>query len=73
MITFEGASGGAKTAQKNRAHKRDHLEHSQGGRRNEQITLDYQAIEVTWVNGGKTAMDDWSSSELGPAHTTGAN
>jgi type VI protein secretion system component Hcp len=30
-----------------------------GGR--EQITLDYQAIEVTWTNGGKTATDDWNA------------
>jgi hypothetical protein len=27
----------------------------------EVITLDYQAIEVTWTDGGKTAMDDWTT------------
>ena len=26
-----------------------------------QITLDYQTIEVTYTNGGKSAMDDWES------------
>jgi type VI protein secretion system component Hcp len=29
--------------------------------RNEQITLDYQAIQVTWTDGGKTATDDWEA------------
>jgi type VI protein secretion system component Hcp len=29
--------------------------------RNEQITFEYQAIEVTWTNGGKTATDDWNA------------
>lgn len=27
----------------------------------ETITLDYESIEVTWTDGGKTAMDDWST------------
>ena len=26
----------------------------------EQITFDYPTIEVTWVSGGKTSMDDWT-------------
>jgi len=28
---------------------------------NAQITFDYQAIEVTYAKGGKTATDDWST------------
>jgi type VI protein secretion system component Hcp len=27
----------------------------------ERITLNYQTIEVTWTDGGKTATDDWEA------------
>ena len=27
----------------------------------ERITLNYQTIEVTWTDGGKTATDDWET------------
>jgi type VI protein secretion system component Hcp len=59
-ITFEGGSGDAKTAQKIVLTNATILSVRKAGG-NEQITLDYQAIEVTWVNGGKTAMDDWNA------------
>jgi len=59
-ITFDGGSGDAKTAQKIVLTNATILSVRKAGG-NEQITLDYQAIEVTWVNGGKTAMDDWNA------------
>lgn len=59
-ITFRGGSGGAKTAQKIVLTNATMLSVRKAGG-NEQIKFDYQAIEVTWVNGGKTAMDDWSA------------
>jgi type VI secretion system secreted protein Hcp len=59
-ITFEGGSGDAKTAQ------RIVLTNATitsvryfGG--NEVITFDYEAIEVTYAKGGKTATDDWNA------------
>jgi type VI secretion system secreted protein Hcp len=60
MITFEGATGGAKTAQKIVLTNATILSIRKAGR-NEQITLDYQAIQVTWTDGGKTATDDWEA------------
>ncbi len=59
-ITFEGASGDAKTAQKIVLTNATILSVRKAGGR-EQITLDYQAIDVTYARGGKTAMDDWSA------------
>jgi type VI secretion system secreted protein Hcp len=59
-INFERGSGGAKTAQKIVLTNATILSVRKSGG-NEQITFDYQAIEVTWVNGGKTAMDDWNA------------
>ncbi len=60
VITFEGASGGAKTAQRIVLTNATILSVRKHGDE-EVITLDYQAIEVTWVNGGKTATDDWEA------------
>jgi type VI secretion system secreted protein Hcp len=60
VITFEGATGGAKTAQKIVLTNATILSIRKAGR-NEQITLDYQAIQVTWTDGGKTATDDWEA------------
>jgi type VI secretion system secreted protein Hcp len=60
VITFEGATGGAKTAQKIVLTNATILSIRKAGR-NEQITLDYQAIQVTWSDGGKTATDDWEA------------
>lgn len=59
-ITFEGGSGGAKTAQKIVLTNAIISSVRKSGR-NEQITFEYQAIEVTWTNGGKTATDDWNA------------
>ena len=60
MITFEGVSGGAKTAQKIvLTNATISSVRKVGG--NEQITFDYQNIEVTCTNGGKTATDDWNA------------
>ncbi len=60
VITFEGATGGAKTAQKIVLTNATILSIRKAGR-NEQITLDYQAIEVTRTDGGKSATDDWDA------------
>ncbi len=60
VITFEGATGGAKTAQKIVLTNATILSIRKAGR-NEQITLDYQAIEVTRTDGGKSATDDWEA------------
>ena len=60
VITFDGATGGAKTAQKIVLTNATILSIRKAGR-NEQITLDYQAIQVTWSDGGKTATDDWEA------------
>ncbi len=59
-IVFQGGSGGAKTAQRIVLTNATILSVRKAGR-TEQITFDYQAIEVTWQNGGKTMMDDWST------------
>lgn len=58
VINFRGASGGTKTAQRiELTNARIISVRKAGG--NELITLDYQAINVTWTDGGKTATDDW--------------
>jgi len=59
-ITFQGGSGDEKTAQKIVLTNATILSVRKSGG-NEQITFDYQAIEVTYAKGGKTAMDDWSA------------
>ncbi len=60
VITFEGRSGDAKAAQKivltNATISNIHW---WGG--NEEVTFEYQNIEVTYANGGKTATDDWNA------------
>jgi type VI secretion system secreted protein Hcp len=61
VIVFEGSSPGtAKTAQKI-VLTNAMVTGIQMVGKSEQITLDYQAIEVTYTNGGKSAMDDWES------------
>lgn len=60
VITFEGASGGAKTAQRIVLTNATILSVRKAGNK-EQIKLDYQSIEVTWTDGGKTATDDWEA------------
>ena len=59
-ITFQGGSGGEKTAQRIVLTNATILNVRKSGR-NEQITFDYQAIEVTYAKGGKTMADDWSA------------
>ncbi len=60
VITFEGHSDDAKAAQKivltNATISNIHW---WGG--NEEVTFEYQNIEVTYANGGKTATDDWNA------------
>ena len=60
VITFRGGSGGAKTAQKIVLTNATILSVRKAGG-SEMITLDYQAIEVTWTDGGKTMADDWDA------------
>jgi type VI secretion system secreted protein Hcp len=61
VITFQGSGGGAgKAAQKIVLTNATILSVRKAGN-TEQITLDYQTIEVTWTDGGKTATDDWSA------------
>ena len=59
-ITFQGASGGAKTAQRITLTNATILSARKHGDL-EEFTLDYESIEVTWVNGGKTMNDDWEA------------
>jgi len=58
VITFTGGARGAKTAQRIVLTNASILSVRKAGG-NEMITLDYQNIEVTWTDGGKTATDDW--------------
>jgi len=60
VITFSGGAAGAKTAQKIVLTNATILSVRKAGG-NEQITLDYQTIEVTRIDGGKTATDDWET------------
>ena len=60
-IVFEGAGPGtAKTAQKIVLTNAIVTGIQMVGKA-EQITFDYQTIEVTYTNGGKSAVDDWDS------------
>ena len=59
-IAFQGGSGGAKTAQTIVLTNATILNIRKSGG-NEQITLDYQTIQVTYAKGGITAMDDWQT------------
>jgi type VI protein secretion system component Hcp len=59
-ITFRGGSGDAKAAQKIVLTNATIMSIRKSGG-NEQITFEYQAIEVTYAKGGKTMMDDWST------------
>jgi type VI secretion system secreted protein Hcp len=58
VIAFQG-SGAGDAAQKIVLTNATILSIRKAGK-TEQITLDYQVIEVTYAKGGKTAMDDWS-------------
>ena len=58
-ITFVGGAAEEKTAQKIVLTNATILSVRKAGG-NEQITFDYQAIEVTYAKGGKSAIDDWS-------------
>jgi type VI secretion system secreted protein Hcp len=61
VIVFEGAGAGtAKSAQKI-VLTNAMVTGIQMVGKSEQITLDYQTIEVTYTNGGKSAMDDWET------------
>jgi len=60
VITFEGGSGDVKTAQRILLTNAIISSIRRSGS-TEQITLDYQAIEVTYAKGGKTATDDWNA------------
>jgi type VI secretion system secreted protein Hcp len=59
-ITFQGSGAGAgKMAQKIVLTNATIASIKKVGNA-EQITLNYETSEVTWTDGGKTAMDDWS-------------
>jgi type VI secretion system Hcp family effector len=57
-ISAQGAAGGAKTAQKIVLTNATIVSDRKTGA-TEQITFDYQSIEVTYTGGNKTATDDW--------------
>jgi type VI secretion system Hcp family effector len=59
-INFQGGSRGEKTAQRIVLTNATIVSVRKEGEL-EKITLDYQAIEVTWTNGGKTMADDWEA------------
>jgi type VI secretion system secreted protein Hcp len=60
VITFEGVSGDAKTAQKIVLNNAT-IANIRWVAGNEEITFDYETIEVTYAKGGKTATDDWNA------------
>ncbi|HKN20483.1 MAG TPA: type VI secretion system tube protein TssD [Terracidiphilus sp.] len=60
-ITFQGGSRGEKTAQRIVLTNATILSVRKAGGDKEQITFDYQKIEVTWTDGGKTMADDWNA------------
>jgi type VI secretion system Hcp family effector len=57
-ISAQGAAGSAKTAQKIVLTNATIVSIRKTGT-TEQITFDYQSIEVTYTGGNKTATDDW--------------
>jgi type VI secretion system Hcp family effector len=57
-ISMQGATGSAKTAQKIVLTNATIVSVRKSGT-TEQITFDYQSIEVTYTGGNKTATDDW--------------
>lgn len=59
-ITFESGSKDVKAAQKIVLTNATILSIRKSGS-NEQITFDYQTIEVTYAKGGKTMIDDWNT------------
>jgi type VI secretion system Hcp family effector len=59
VITFDGGSGDAKTAKKI-VLTNAIISNIRWANGNEEITFDYQSIEVTYAKGGKTAADDWN-------------
>jgi type VI secretion system Hcp family effector len=59
-IGMPGAKGSAKTAQKIVLTNATIVSVRTTGK-TEQITFDYQAIEVTYTGGNKTATDDWQA------------
>ena len=59
-ITLAGGSGDAKAAQKIVLTNATIQSIRKAGS-NEQITFEYQSIEVTYAKGGKTMMDDWNT------------
>ena len=59
-ITFVGGSRREKTAEKIVLKNATIVSIRKAGG-NEMITFDYQAIEVTWTDGGKTMTDDWNA------------
>ena len=60
-ITFQGGSGGEKTAQRIVLTNATILSVRKAGGDKEQITFDNQAIEVTYAKVGKTMADDWNA------------
>jgi type VI secretion system secreted protein Hcp len=59
-ITFVGGASGAKTAQKIVLTNAVILSVRKAGN-NEQVTFDYQGIDVHYAKGGVTAADDWET------------
>jgi type VI secretion system secreted protein Hcp len=61
LIEFEGAGAGAGKAAEKIVLKNAMITGMQMVGGSEQISLDYETIEVTYVNGNKTASDDWET------------
>ncbi|HEY4381056.1 MAG TPA: type VI secretion system tube protein TssD [Acidobacteriaceae bacterium] len=61
VIVFEGAGPGAAKAAQKVVLTNAMVTGIKMAGKSEQISLDYQTIEVTYVNGTKTAADDWES------------
>ena len=61
VIEYEGASAGSAKAAQKIVLTNAMVSGIQMVGKTEQITLDYQTIEVTYTNGSKSATDDWES------------
>jgi len=61
VITFEGGKSGDPKAAEKIVLNNATIANIRWVNGNEEITFDYQNIEVTYAKGGKTATDDWNA------------
>lgn len=61
MIVFRTSGGGAGKVAKTINLKNAMITAVRVSGRTETITIEYDTVQVTWVDGGKTATDDWEA------------